>query len=82
MHPTPFLLHLDHRSSFGRQLVDSDAELSQLDLGLLNLRRELLVRVGNVVEGEDAEAESEEEVCAKGHECPEGELLQRVRTSI
>lgn len=31
------------------------------------------MRVGNVVEGEDAEAESEEEVCAKGHECPEGE---------
>jgi hypothetical protein len=30
------------------------------------------VRVGNVVEGEDAKAESEEEVCAKGHESPEG----------
>jgi len=55
-------------------LVDSDAELSELNLGLLNLRRELLVCVGDVVEGEDAEAETEEEVCAEGDQSPEGEL--------
>lgn len=54
-------------------LVDSDAELSELNLGLLNLRRELLVCVGDVVEGKDAEAETEEEVCAEGDEGPEGE---------
>lgn len=58
-------------------LVDSNAELSELNLGLLNLRRELLVCVGDVVEGKDAEAETEEEVCAERNEGPEGELQCR-----
>jgi hypothetical protein len=40
--------------------VDSDAELSQVRLGELDLLRELLVRIRYVVEGKDAEAEAEE----------------------
>jgi hypothetical protein len=35
------------------------------------------MRVRDVVEGEDAEAETEEEVCAEGDEGPEGELQSR-----
>jgi hypothetical protein len=62
---------------FFANLVNSNAELSELNLGLLNLRRELLVCVGDVVEGEDAEAETEEEICAEGDEGPEGELQFR-----
>jgi hypothetical protein len=58
-------------------LVNSDTKLSELNLGLLDLRSELLMRVRDVVEGEDAEAETEEEVCAERDEGPEGELQTR-----
>lgn len=57
-----------------RNLVDIDAELAQVNLGLVNLSHELLVRVGNVVEGQDAPAETEEGDSAEGNEGPEGEL--------
>lgn len=35
------------------------------------------MRVRDVVEGEDAEAETEKEVCAEGDKGPEGELQNR-----
>lgn len=54
--------------------VNVDTQLAQVDLGHVNLLHELLVRVGHVVEGEDAEAEAEEEDGAKGDEGPKGEL--------
>jgi hypothetical protein len=38
------------------------------------LRLNLLVRLGDIVEREDAPAELEEQVCAEGNESPEGEL--------
>lgn len=56
------------------RLVDINAQRPQVDLGLVNLRHQLLMRSRNIVEREDAEAESEEEVCAEGNEDPEGEL--------
>lgn len=57
-----------------RNLVDIDTELAQVNLGLVNLSHELLVRVGNVVEGQDAPAETEEGDSAERNEGPEGEL--------
>lgn len=36
------------------------------------------MRLGHVVEGEDAEAEAEEEECAEGDEGPEGQLSRGV----
>jgi hypothetical protein len=38
---------------------------------------QLLVRIRNIVEGEDAPAELEQEVCAEGDEGPEWNLLRR-----
>lgn len=55
-------------------LVDIDTQLSQVGLSLVNLRHQLLVRLGDIVEGHDVVAESGEEVCAEGNESPEGEL--------
>jgi hypothetical protein len=46
----------------------------EVDSSLLNLLLDLLVRFWHVVEGEDAVAEFEEEVCAEGNEGPEGDL--------
>lgn len=55
-------------------LVDIDAELAEVNLGLANLLHQLLVRFGDIVEGDDAEAETEEEEGAKGDESPKREL--------
>lgn len=55
-------------------LVDINAHLSQVQLGKLNLTHELLMSLGDVVEGEDTEAEAEEEDGAEGNEGPPGEL--------
>lgn len=55
-------------------LVNGDAKVAQVSLGLLDLSHELLVRLRHVVEGNDAPAETEEEEGAKGNEGPEGEL--------
>ena len=60
--------------SGGDILVDIDTELAQVNLGLVNLSHELLVRVGNVVEGQDAPTKTEEGDSAEGNESPEGEL--------
>ena len=56
------------------RLVDVDALLPQVLLREVDLDHELLVRLGHVVEGQDAPAEGEEEVGAEGDEDPEGEL--------
>lgn len=62
----------------GRQhLVNVNAQPPQIRLGHINLLHQLLVRGGDVVEGEDAPAEAEEEHSAKGDEGPEGELFAR-----
>ncbi len=50
----------------GRALINIDIVGTQLSSRLFNLLHQLLVRSGHVVEGEDAVAESEEEICAKG----------------
>lgn len=55
-------------------LVDIDTELAEVNLGLANLLHQLLVRLGDIVKGDDAEAETEEEKGAKGDESPKGEL--------
>lgn len=54
-------------------LVHSDAQLPQLHLGHLDLAHQLLVRLGGVVEGQDAPAEADEQVGAEGDEGPEGQ---------
>lgn len=66
-----------HRVRCLTSLIDGNAELSELNLSLLDLRRELLVCVGDVVEGKDAESEPKEEVCAEGDESPEGKLYNK-----
>lgn len=55
-------------------LVDVDAHLAQVLLGKVNLRHELLVRLGDVVEGEYSQAEAEEKDGAESDEGPEWEL--------
>lgn len=55
-------------------LVDIDAELAEVNLGLANLLHQLLVRFGDIVEGDDAETKTEEKEGAKGDESPKGEL--------
>lgn len=57
-------------------LVHIHAQRPQLLLCHLDLPHYLLVRVGAVVEGEDAPAEADEEVCAEGNEEPEGQLFE------
>lgn len=56
------------------RLVDVDAELAQVHLGNLNLLHQLLVRLGHVVECEDAPAEAEQQRRAEADEQPEGKL--------
>lgn len=52
-------------------LIHSDPHLSQVRLGEFDLAHEFLVRLGAVVEGEDAPAEAAEKVRAEGDEGPE-----------
>lgn len=54
-------------------LVHRDAQLPQLPLGDLDLAHELFVGLGDVVEGQDAPAEADEQVGAEGDEGPEGQ---------
>ena len=56
------------------RLVDADAQLAQVLLGQLDLGDNLRVRVGAVVEGEDAPAEAGQDDGAKGDKEPKGEL--------
>lgn len=56
-------------------LVDVDATRAQVFLRQLDLGHDLLVRLGHVVEGQHAPAETEEQVGAEGDEQPEGELF-------
>ena len=51
-------------------LIHGNAQLPQLDFGRLDLPHQLLVRLGNVVESQDAPAEAEEEVCAQANDRP------------
>ena len=55
-------------------LVDVDTQLAQILLGQVNLLHQLLVRLGNVVEGQNAPAQTEEERGAEGDESPEWKL--------
>ena len=66
---------------YGRSalLVHINAKSPQVRLGQFDLLHELLVRLGHVVEGEDAPAEAEEEECAERNEGPEGKLNYRVK---
>lgn len=58
-------------------LVHRDAQLSQLDLGRLDLAHQFVVGLGHVIEGQHAPAEADEEVRAEGNEGPERELCWR-----
>jgi hypothetical protein len=60
--------------SCGAALVDVDAKRAQVFLRQINLGHDLLVRLGNVVEGQNAPAETEEQVSAERDEKPEREL--------
>lgn len=57
-----------------RNLVDLDALVAKLVLGLLNLAKERLVRLRRVVEAEEAETERRERVRAKRDEEPPRDL--------
>lgn len=74
VYPSPncatYISHSAHETSS----VHINAQLPQIDLGHFNLLHQLLVRIRNVVECEDAPAEAEEEERTKGNEGPEGEL--------
>jgi hypothetical protein len=76
MHASTLLLLAARGVVFGLEvssLVHIDAQLPQVGLGHVDLGHELLVRLGNVVEGEDAPAKAEEEHGSKGNKGPEGE---------
>lgn len=60
-------------ASLPSPLVHGDAQLPQLPLGDLDLAHELVVGLGDVVEGQDAPAEADEQVGAEGDEGPEGQ---------
>lgn len=47
----------------------------EVNPGLLYLRLQFIVCLGDVVEGEDSQAELEEEICAERNEGPEGDLV-------
>ncbi len=69
-----------HRQSFAGGaslplLVHIHAQCPQLFLRHLDLRHQLLVRLGDVVEGQDAPAEAGEEVRAESDQEPEGKLF-------
>lgn len=71
------LCHLHSRLPFcpclSAPLIHGDAQLPQLPLGDLDLAHELVVGLGDVVEGQDAPAEADEQVGAEGDEGPEGQ---------
>lgn len=75
MPPFPFLSLLFGRIRSRPRLVDINTQLPQIRLGQINLLHKFLVRGGDVVEGEDAPTQTEEQECAEGHEGPEGELF-------
>lgn len=60
-------------------LIHSDTLVPQIGASLVNFEHELLVRLRDVVEGEDAPAELKQEVCAKGNNGPEWELFESRR---
>ena len=53
-------------------LVDVDALFPEIGPRLVNFAHQFVVCIGHVVEGEDAPAQLEEEVRAKGYNGPEG----------
>ena len=55
-------------------LVHGDALSPQLRLRLLDLCHQFLVRLGDIIEGEDTPSKLEKEVCAERHQCPKREL--------
>lgn len=69
---TPLACCLSLPNSFP-DLFDRDAQLPQVRLGQLDLPHDLLVGLGNVVEGQYAPAQAGEEVCAEGDQGPEGQ---------
>lgn len=64
------------------RLIHLDALLLQIRSRQVNLPHQLAVRSGDVVECEHAVAELEKEVCAEGHERPDGDLERYGQTSI
>lgn len=57
-----------------RILVHTHAQSAQVRAGQLNLLDQLFVRLGAVVEGQDAPAEAGQDVRTEGDDEPEGEL--------
>lgn len=57
-------------------LVHAHAEGTEVLLRQVDLSHELLVSLGNVVEGQNAEAETEEQESAERDESPEWELME------
>lgn len=57
------------------RLVHIHTQLPQIRLGQIDFCHKFLVCGGDVVEGEDAQTETEEEQRAEGDESPEGKLL-------
>lgn len=60
------------------RLVHLDALVAQLVLGLRDLAEQALVRLGRVVEAEEAESERRERVRAERDEEPPGKLQDRM----
>lgn len=58
----------------GTNLVDIDLALAQLDLSLCDLVLEFGVGLGDVVEGEDRNAQTAEQVASEDNETPERQL--------
>lgn len=56
-------------------LIDFDFAAAQLDLGLFNLLLELGVRFGDVVEIEDRETKSTEQVACEANQGVKGKLM-------
>lgn len=57
-------------------LVDIDLALAQLDLGQFDLLLQLRVRLGDVIEGEDRNPQSGEEVASENDKRVKGELIR------
>jgi hypothetical protein len=64
------------QSQLFSDLVHIHTQCPEILLGELDLGHQLLVSLGNIVEGENAPAETEEEKSAKGDESPERELSE------
>lgn len=63
-------------------LIHLNTHLLQVCASEINLSHELLVSLGDVVEGHDIVAEFAKEICAEGDEGPEGDLCVFSQTIV